>query len=142
VLGVLAQHANCELWSIEHLPEWAQRVRRQLDEYRIFAANLMLAPLQDFGAYDWYAVRMGELPPRFGVVVCDGPPSQTRGGRVGLVPQMKDRLASDCIVLLDDAERDGEQAIARQWVAELRGALAKRGVEKPFFELTLAGAPA
>jgi hypothetical protein len=43
--------------------------------------------------------------------VCDGPKGTTRGGRYGLAPVMKDRLAPGCIVLLDDTSREAERAI-------------------------------
>jgi hypothetical protein len=73
------------------------------------------------------------MPDRFGLVVCDGPPSQTLGGRYGLAPVMKDRLGPGCVILLDDASREGEQEVVQRWAKELPCTVSRLGKAKPFF---------
>ena len=73
----------------------------------------------DHGDFDWYDVEAVNIPNGIGLVVCDGPKGTTRGGRNGLAPVMKDRLARGCIVLLDDTSREAERAIIERWCAEL-----------------------
>jgi hypothetical protein len=137
VLGALAQKAGTSLWAIEHLPDWAMRVRSQLQDCGIRAAKVVLAPLRDYGSFDWYDLGDAELPAQFGLVLCDGPPSQTRGGRYGMVPIMRERLVPGCVILLDDAERPAEREIARRWADELGADHRHCGREKPFIVLTL-----
>jgi hypothetical protein len=75
------------------------------------------APLRDCGEYDWYT--LPDLGGRkVGLVVCDGPRGSTRGGRYGALPQLKPHLASEFMVLLDDAHRPAEQATIDRWVKE------------------------
>ncbi|MHC4846180.1 MAG: hypothetical protein ACYTCU_08465, partial [Planctomycetota bacterium] len=67
----------------------------------------------------------------------DGPPGDTRGGRYGLFPLMGGRLAPGCVLLLDDAEREGEQDVARRWETAWGASLEVLGTAKPYFRLTL-----
>ena len=78
----------------------------------------------------WRACRV-----QFALVVCDGPPADTVGGRYGLVPIMRDRLAPGCAILLDDAEREHERAIARRWQLELGATHQFVADDKPFIRL-------
>ena len=49
------------------------------------------------------------------LVICDGPPGCTQGGRYGLVPVMDKQLAENCLVILDDTHRKAEQRIIDVW---------------------------
>ena len=69
-----------------------------------------------YGDFDWYEVTPN-LPEEFSLVVCDGPPGMTRGGRYGLLPVMRERLHG-AEVLLDDASRAEEQKILSVWKTE------------------------
>lgn len=133
VLGVIAQHTGNTIWSLEHLPEWGERARLCLDEFHIDAARLCVAPLAHYGDCDWYDPPLESMPDRFGLVVCDGPPSTTFGGRYGLVPVMKNWLKRGCVILLDDAEREAEQATVHRWAEELPCRFSMVGEAKPFF---------
>ncbi len=94
---------------MEHL------ARHRLDNVRVCQAEL-----RDFGEFDWYAAPPEDLPKNFGLVICDGPPGGTVGGRYGLFPRMRSHLAPDCVVLLDDAGRTAEQATLARWRQEFR----------------------
>jgi hypothetical protein len=72
--------------------------------------------MKSYGAFDWYTLP-ANLPHDFDLVICDGPPSATKGGRYGLVPVCADRIANSKI-LLDDAERPEEQAVMLRWEKE------------------------
>ncbi len=96
--------------TLEHSEEWADRIRKIAPQ-----ATIMQVPLISFGAFDWYAAKLTALPNRVGLVICDGPPGTTRGGRVGALPVLRPILAHPCILLLDDAERPEERAILAQW---------------------------
>lgn len=136
LLGVVAQRRGKHVWSLEHSAFWAERVRATLAEYEIASVTVCERPLRDYGAFTWYEPPLSSMPSDFGLVVCDGPPacgaSHTPGGRYGLLPVMKDHLRPGCVILLDDAERPGEQQVLARWAAELNTGFRIEGVEKPF----------
>lgn len=103
-------------WSLEHHPEWANRVRRALERIDARSVSVHDTPLRSYGELDWYSVP-DELPEQFDLVVCDGPPGQTRGGRQGLWTVLTDRIMS-ATILLDDAHRPAEQELLATLRAE------------------------
>ena len=119
VLAAAASVANRDLWALEHDPRWAARVSRELRPHLSSCATVLLAPLRDYGSYEWYAPDPAALPVSIGFVLCDGPPGGTRGGRYGLVPQLRNRMRSGCVVILDDTQRPQERSIVRRWISEL-----------------------
>jgi hypothetical protein len=119
VLGAIAQQVGLTVWTLEHEEHWARHVRRYVRRYRIRSVRIMSHPLRDYGPYCWYAPPLEKLPEAFGLVVCDGPPHDTPGGRYGLLPIMGDRLPGGTTILLDDARRGPERAIAARWADEL-----------------------
>ena len=76
------------------------------------------------------------------MVICDGPPSTTRGGRYGMGSVLRGRLPSGATILLDDASRSDETRIAAQWVSEFDMTCERRGAAKPYYLLTRIAAGA
>jgi len=113
LLAIASRHA---VWSLEHLAEWRRDTQTRLSWAGV-DANVLHAPLRPYGAYDWYAVPAG-LPSDFRLVVCDGPPGDTRGGRYGLLPRLGQQLSKGARLLLDDAERPQEQRVLQRWRKE------------------------
>jgi hypothetical protein len=140
LLGVVAQHRGHDHWALEHLPDWAAKLHRLLVRHRLHAVRLSTAPLKNHGGYAWYDPPLERMPRAFSLVVCDGPPADTVGGRYGLVPVMHRRLAPGCVLLLDDAEREHERAIARRWAYELQASNDLIDGRKPFIRLVVAAA--
>ena len=136
LLGVVAQSRGIRVWSLENDGKYASRVQTYLRKYRINSVSLCVAPLRSFGDFDWYSLpQLQTIPSKISMVVCDGPPGSTRGGRYGLVPVMMEKMRPDCVVLLDDGARADEQAVAGRW-AQLLGASPEIiGSEKPFIRL-------
>ncbi len=123
LLGLLAGRRGVQTWTLEHLPEYRQQIQAQLDRYGAPRVHNVLAPLRDHGAFSWYAPPDTDaMPTDFRLVIADGPPGDTKGGRYGLLPIMRSRLAPDVVILLDDAERPGEQRVLQQWKAEYQAA--------------------
>ncbi len=118
LLGLLTQRRGLRVWSLEHLPRWHDRVAMSLQKCRIENVELCLAPLKAYDAYSWYAPPLERMPKDFRLVVCDGPPGTTPGGRYGLLPIMGEHLAPDCVILFDDASRQGEAQVLRRWAEE------------------------
>jgi hypothetical protein len=105
--------------SLEDDARWKARIEAALPKQARSWLDCRVVPLVDHGDFDWYDVEAVNMPNRIGLVVCDGPKGTTRGGRYGLAPVMKDRLAPGCVVLLDDSSREAERAIIERWCAEL-----------------------
>jgi hypothetical protein len=79
--------------------------------------NVLTAPLVDYGGFHWYSLPES-LPRGFELVVCDGPPSMTLGGRYGLLPVVEGLLSRNAVILIDDVERPNEQAMIECWRRE------------------------
>jgi len=137
VLGVIAQKRGNTVWSLEHLPEWGERVGKYLKKYQIASVRLCIKSLKEFGDFSWYCPPLDLMPEKFEMVVCDGPPGDTRGGRYGLLPVMRERLGAGTIILLDDGGREQEKAVARRWAGELNSNYEVLGSEKPYIRITV-----
>lgn len=136
VMGAAVERVGGGIWSLEHTPAWRDRVQGAAASLGLTAVTVLDAPLRDWGAFDWYTPPPA-LPARgFDLVVCDGPPADTRGGRYGALPVMRERLAPGCLVLLDDAARDGERETLARWTREFGGAATIVGVDRMFAEYT------
>jgi hypothetical protein len=110
VLGAVAETTGASIHSLEHDEDWFRVMTElTLGSQRV---HLHRVPIVQYEEYDWYEVP-AKLPDRFGLVLCDGPPSGTRGGRVGLV-ELRNRI-SGATVLLDDTHRPGEQRVLEAW---------------------------
>ena len=135
ILGLLAGRRGVGIWSLEHHPEWHARVRAILQRHAIPGVNVCLAPLRDYGAFSWYELPASGLPEKFRLVICDGPPESTPGGRYGLVPILGERLTSGAQILLDDANRPSESEALRRWTAETGASVALREMPTGSFAL-------
>jgi hypothetical protein len=130
VLAAIAERSGSRVWSLEHEWDWYVNVRSALDRLRL-SADLLFAPLRSYGDFDWYGVDPRDLP-MFALVVCDGPPESTRGGRYGLLPVLREHLAAGCTILLDDAGRSGEQVALARWASEAKADVEVRGGSDPY----------
>jgi hypothetical protein len=137
LLGLIAKRTGNAVWTLEHHPEWADRVRSVIKGLGLDSVQLCLAPLRDFQQFDWYDAPLEKMPNNFQLVVCDGPPGDTRGGRYGMLPLMREYLSSNCTILLDDAAREEEKAILEKWTQELGTRFEIEGSEKPYAVLVV-----
>jgi len=115
LIAALTADRDAEFVVLEHDLTWYEYLRRVLDALGYSHVNLVYAPLSDYGAYRWYQVPASGVPGEIRLVICDGPPGSIQGGRYGLMPVMKDSLADDCVILLDDTHRKEERRIVDVW---------------------------
>jgi len=118
LLGLLCARRKIQVWSLEHSSEWQERIAEALETNGISDTHVCFSPLIEYDRFTWYNPPLTQMPKEFSLVVCDGPPGTTRGGRFGLLPVMIDRLTEECVVLLDDAGRPGELELIKRWEAE------------------------
>jgi hypothetical protein len=92
--------------TLESDREWAQRIGDQID-HEILVTPLRMESVngREARTYDWSKV-IGREP--FDVIVCDGPNGLPRHSRSGVLNMMA-TLPADFVLILDDAERPGEQ---------------------------------
>lgn len=118
LVGLLAGRRGVRTYSLEHTSEWRGRINDTLRKLRIPQVEVSLAPLREYDGFSWYEAPLAQLPKGFGLVICDGPPGSTPGGRYGLMPVLGERIPPGCVILLDDTERDSEVEAMRRWSAE------------------------
>lgn len=137
ILLSLAAPPQCELWVLENDVQWLERVATVIRHYQLHRVRLIHAPLRSYGAYMWYAAPVQRMP-RFDLVICDGPPETTRGGRYGLLPVMAPCLTDDAVIVLDDANTANGRAVLARWADEGPAHVALRqGADGVFGVVTL-----
>jgi hypothetical protein len=119
ILASLARVHDRQVRSLEHEHTWAKRVNDALPPQVGSNVEVRVATIAQYPEFDWYARGGVDSLAGIGLIVCDGPPGSTRGGRYGLAPMMKDRLAPGCIVILDDSHRPAEHSIIERWCCDL-----------------------
>lgn len=141
LVAAIAKKRGRSHWVLEHCPAWAMRVQRSLTRFKLDSAVVLFAnPLRDYGDFCWYDPPLESMPQAFDLVICDGPPGSTKGNRYGLVPIMKERLKPECVILLDDASREEEQAVAERWKTELGASFVICGSKARYVEMTVRSA--
>ena len=118
LMSAVSGRRGIQLHSLEHDATWHAKVVEALRETGAPTATVHLAALRDYGEFDWYDVPLDDLPADVSLVICDGPPSGTRGGRSGMLPSVRSRMAPVCVVLLDDANRPAERQLVQEWSRE------------------------
>jgi predicted O-methyltransferase YrrM len=119
----LRQRGAGTVTALEHREEFAATTRTLLANYGVEAfANLIHAPLVrvpiGVEAFDWYDVDSSLLP-LVDVLLVDGPPQAVGPlSRYPAVPRLIDRLSDRCVVVIDDASREDEQAVVERWCSE------------------------
>lgn len=137
LVGAIAKKRELTMWSLEHLPEWGERVTTTTREFGIDSVNISVKGLRDYPDFAWYDPPLDSMPDTFALVICDGPPGGTRGARYGLAAVMKDRLRPGCVILLDDAAWETQQKTAARWSVDLSGTYTTLGSKKPYIRMVL-----
>ncbi len=137
LLSAVAGRRGVAVWSLEHDPAWRKRTALAQRLVGSVGTRLCLAPLRDYGNFSWYDPPVAEMPDGFTLVVCDGPPETTPGGRYGLIPVMGRKLAPRSLVLVDDAMRASEVAMLERWKSEWGAAIElRRPAGRPYALVT------
>jgi hypothetical protein len=120
ILGVIGKDKGFDVWTLEHHESWAKTVEGHLSNQGIKSVKICSAPLMSYDGYQWYDIASVKPSQDFSLVICDGPPHDTKGGRYGLLPVMKEKLADKSVILLDDYIREEERSIVIKWQKDFK----------------------
>ena len=115
MLGLMTKRSRRPVWALEHDSRWADIVETELSRWKCSHVRVVRAPLVDRGEFAWYGPTPEQLPESISLLVIDGPPGLTKGGRRGALHEVGARLSPGAVVILDDAEREGEIEALRDW---------------------------
>lgn len=114
---LLSAYATQPVWTLEADERWFQRVQGEARAAGLTGSHIEHAPLRDYGEFFWYELPAG-LPESFSLVVCDGPAAGgLKGGRVGLMPVLGERIASGSAIVVDRGMVFEHDVVAR-WESE------------------------
>ena len=112
------------LFSLEDVPAHAANTRRLLAEHGLTDYAIVLdAPLRpiqlDGESRGWYALRDLPVAAPIDLLLIDGPAGYLESSaRYPALPMLRDYLADDAIVVVDDIDRPSERESLRRWLAD------------------------
>ena len=107
--------------ALEHDAEYAAKTRALLERHGVSRhAEVRVAPLgpSSVAGHEthWYDEAALDGLADIGILIVDGPPSSTGElARFPAVPLLRDRLAAQCVILVDDMQRPADQETASAW---------------------------
>jgi hypothetical protein len=113
IVGAVAQRTGNTMISLEHSAWWSRHVRWSLSRAGVKAVDYRVKPLREYDGFDWYDP--GNVPSGISLIICDGPPATSRGGRYGLVPILAPHIAPGARTFLDDYDRPSEALVVDRW---------------------------
>ena len=129
VMGyLLEKNGQGQMVTLEHDPVWAERVARQVTEHQLEAyVKVVYAPLVEQSiagkSYRWYDAEVYQpylAKDAIDLLFVDGPPDYSHPeARFPALPCLRHRFSPDCVIVMDDTERQEEANAARLWAKEL-----------------------
>ena len=125
---IIQHQLKTKIFSVEHDKGWIEFIQELIDKEKLEKIiNIIHAPLVDsdksLDNNNWYNVDSLRLIEniKHDMVIIDGPPAwepQKQNARYPAFPFVRNNLAENAVVYLDDAEREGEQFIIDKWEKE------------------------
>ncbi len=125
--AALEQNGSGRLVSIEQDREYAEKTRNALDRQGLAErAEVVHAPITsvalDDGNWKWYDLDAVPTDAPIDLLVIDGPHRELQKmARYPALPILFDRLASDAVIVVDDAHRKDERRAMSRWTSEFDG---------------------
>lgn len=142
LIGIIGDENRHRVISLEHHSKWHQKISDELENSKVGSVSLTLCPLKDYGNFEWYDTSNINLS-AFGdinLVICDGPPGSSKGGRIGLPYRCATSFSHYCLVLADDTHRNQEQMMLEQWVSEFSATINRDKSASHFTAVTFSQA--
>lgn len=123
----LRQNGGGRIVSLDHSDDWLQATGTHIERHGVGDyVELRHAPLQAVDVRGrsalWYDTRQTADLRDIDILVVDGPPGSTQPmARYPALPLLFDRLSPDAVILVDDANRDDEQRMVKQWLTLFDG---------------------
>jgi hypothetical protein len=136
--GAMAAKHGINLHALEHHSEAFRHLKRIVNVLEIGNVHIHHCPLTTYNGFDWYDISGQRLPDGIALVICDGPPGSTSGGRYGLVPMMKASFDPTCRILLDDTHRRKEREIIQHWCHDPSLQIRRTEYRQSFTELLVS----
>jgi predicted O-methyltransferase YrrM len=124
VAELIRHSKDQQLLSFEHDEAWSGFLSQELERRGLGeVARCIHAPLRSCPGYDlnWYdieTVRAALAGRQVDCLFCDGPPAYAAAAGMARLPALsivREFLASDFAIMLDDIQRHGERQIAKAW---------------------------
>ena len=131
---------------MDHETDFADRTKSLLDLHEIsHVAEVRLAELRQLNLngeeFQWYDLDAFRDLHEIDLLLIDGPPGlPCETARYPALNVLQSRLAPSAVVILDDADRAGEQTIVQRWITEVTGLRRDREIFNRQAVLTLSPA--
>lgn len=130
VMAKALESSGGYVYSLEHEERWLEHAQEKCRNAKITNCQIILAPIVEakfpgvapYRIYDFQKVPLQ----KFGLVFIDGPPGflPEHPGRRGTFYACWPYLAPHATVILDDADREGEQLAIKEWLKIFRDAVS------------------
>jgi hypothetical protein len=138
LLSIINMQIGIRFVALEHDPRWHSLVCGRLASLGLPASSIQFAPLRQYGGYDWYDTTALKIENRkFNLILCDGPPSDTRGGRYGMLPSLIDKINPGTRIIVDDIGRADEINMISRWKEAYPGLLTLTAQEETYAIFTV-----
>ena len=141
IASLFKQNAGSDkhVFSIDHDENWISILQNEIDQNGLSEyVTLMHAPLEHCEEclndnLKWYSNNNIESAlgnNKIDLLFVDGPPANKKGlelSRYPAYPFFKDRLSDNHLIILDDADRKGEETTAQKW-SDISGYKFKRSI--------------
>jgi predicted O-methyltransferase YrrM len=119
---VLAKSApQAKIISVDNSEEYAEKTRKLLAAHAITNVEIRVAPLTaHHSGVEWYDTSvLGDIS-EIDLLFIDGPPgSKNNQARLPAVAECLKKLKANAVIVIDDAARDGERAMAEKFAQAL-----------------------
>lgn len=107
--------------SIDNSDSYALKTRELLKDHKARGVEIRVATLKPYAnGLDWYDTETIQDLRKIDLLIIDGPPgSNNPESRYPALKEFKDKLSAKAIVIIDDANREGERKLAEDFAKAL-----------------------
>ncbi|WP_013630446.1 class I SAM-dependent methyltransferase [Rubinisphaera brasiliensis] len=124
IAGYAMEPCGGSVVSIEHDADWKSVMEAEIERHGLAEIiTIIHCPLQSESDLEWYSLPStgSGISGEYDFLVVDGPPAYQKGKEQARLPAsflIREHMADNCTVMLDDISRPGEQAVLASWKNE------------------------